>query len=106
MHVSTVSQDLSPDMIVALLSCFMWNERSEGASSLGRDMKLHRDALVAMARTVAEVCMDAGLTIDKEEYAEKFRPELMEALAGWCQGMKFADVLKIAERFFEVNTPL
>ena len=97
------AQDLSADMIAAMLSCFVWGERSEGASSLGRDMKLQRDALVATARSIAQVCEDAGLTIDKEAYAEGFRPELMEALAGWCQGMRFADVLKIADRFFEVH---
>ena len=44
-------------MVVALLSCFVWSERSEGFSGLGRDMKLQRDALVARARSVAEVCV-------------------------------------------------
>ena len=89
-------------MVVALLSCFVWGERSEGASGLTRDMKLQRDALVALARTVAEVCADAGLPVDKEEYAEGFRPELMEALAAWSQGLPFHSILKIADRFFEV----
>ncbi|KAK9803050.1 hypothetical protein WJX73_001880 [Symbiochloris irregularis] len=94
-------QGLPADAITALLSCLVWSEKSDGAGLISRDLMQHRETLLEAARRVAQVCEDAGLPMDPEEYAQAFRPELMEAMAAWCQGTHFAEVLKIADRFFE-----
>ena len=54
------------------------------------------------ARRVARVAADVGMTIDIEEYVESFRPDLMEIVASWTQGARFADIIKMS-KIFEVR---
>ena len=48
-------QDLSPDQVVALASCFIWQERAEAGQKVREDMQGPYGALCEAARTVAKV---------------------------------------------------
>ena len=47
--------------------------------------------------------MNAAQAIDVEEYVSSFRPDLMEVVAAWASGARFADVLKMSD-IFEVRS--
>lgn len=38
-------------------------------------------------------------TTDAEEYVAKFRPDLMEPVAAWVRGVKFAELAKMTTVF-------
>lgn len=39
--------------------------------------------------------------LDKEEYVEKFRPDMMELTQHWCQGANFATICDEARDIYE-----
>ncbi|CAI7851139.1 unnamed protein product [Closterium sp. NIES-54] len=48
-------------------------------------------------------CLEANesvlIAVDVETYVASFRPDIMEAVFGWCHGAAFADVLAAADTF-------
>ena len=60
-------------------------------------------ALLETARRVGKVAEECKLAIDVEDYVGSFRPDLMDVMAAWYRGAKFADVLKMTE-IFEVRS--
>lgn len=52
---------------------------------------------------VAKAMVDSDMGIDVDEYVDQLRPGLMEVVAAWCNGAKFADILKLSDGIFEVG---
>ncbi|KGG51851.1 hypothetical protein DI09_25p110 [Mitosporidium daphniae] len=99
---------LSVEAALALLSCFVCEERApEGsASALPEELRAPYAQLLETARTVARtlriVSDDVAADGDSERaLSEQFRPTLMEAVMSWARGAKFAVVCKIADSVFE-----
>ena len=61
--------------------------------------------LLETARRVGKVTEECKLPIDIEDYVGSFRPDLMDVMAAWYRGSKFADILKMTE-IFEVRSTL
>ncbi|GAB4818279.1 hypothetical protein N2152v2_005325 [Parachlorella kessleri] len=92
-------KELAHDQLCALVSCFVWREKSEAGNKVRPDMEAPYAALRETARRVGKVMADCGLPLDVEEYVDSFRPSLMDPVAAWCAGAKFADVLKASGVF-------
>jgi len=45
--------------------------------------------------------IESNIEVKKEEYLQKFAPEMMEITHKWCQGAKFSEVCDISESIFE-----
>ena len=45
------------------------------------------------------------MAMDIEDYATSFRPDIIDAVSGWCQGATFAKVLTLTD-VFEVRPAL
>ena len=43
------------------------------------------------------------MTMDIEDYATSFRPDIIDAVSGWCQGATFAKILTLTD-VFEVGS--
>ena len=39
------------------------------------------------------------MTIDPEDYVEKFKPSLMDVVYSWCNGSSFAQICKMTDVF-------
>ncbi|KAG0244204.1 ATP-dependent RNA helicase mtr4 [Actinomortierella wolfii] len=92
--------DLTMHQTVALLSCFVFQEKAESTGAALRDelaqpLRLMQEA----ARTIAKVSQECKLEMDEEEYIQKFRPELMDVVYAWANGAKFADICKMTDVF-------
>lgn len=90
---------LSPEQIVAILSCFVFDERVESKNALHPALKDPFNAVVAMAKQVARVCNDCQLPVVEAEYVEKFKPELMDVVYQWARGATFAQLCKMTDVF-------
>ena len=91
--------DLGVDQCVALLSCFVFQEKSEDSVKLKEELSGPLRMMQEAARRIAKVSNESKLTVDEESYVASFRPELMDVVFAWCQGCKFADLCRMTSVF-------
>jgi ATP-dependent RNA helicase DOB1 len=115
-----VFNDLSVEQTVALLSCLVYEERSDDPVKLPEELAapyrqlvgafvrrarattavwFTQCALADVAKRVAQVMQDARVVVDMKEYLEKLRPNMMEVMYAWCRGAKFAQVCQMTNAF-------
>ena len=91
--------ELSAPQCVALLSCFVCDERSSeqptSIDELGAPLKQMQD----FARRIAKVSIECKLELDEEEYVEKFKPTLMDVVLAWCKGATFLQLCRMTDVF-------
>jgi ATP-dependent RNA helicase DOB1 len=102
---SGVFNEFSTEQIVALLSCFTFDEKSKGSEGedpakglrplLAAPFKKLQDA----ARVIAKANLECKIECDTEEFIGQFNPGLMEAVYAWCKGAKFVDVQKLTDTY-------
>ncbi|KAJ1654673.1 ATP-dependent RNA helicase mtr4 [Dispira simplex] len=100
MMFNGVFNDLTVEQTVALLSCFVFQERSSGENSkpkeeLAGPLRIMQEA----ARRIARVSVESKLDVDEEEYVQSFNPDLMDVVFAWCQGAKFSQICKMTTVF-------
>ncbi|WFC99281.1 RNA helicase [Malassezia yamatoensis] len=91
--------DLTPELCAALLSCFVFGERSEHPVRLKEELAAPLRVLQDTARRIARVSVECRLPIVEQEYVQSFKVELAEAVLQWCQGAKFSDICKLTDVF-------
>ena len=92
-------KDVSVQMLVALVSCLVWREKSRDTPKLSDEAGEVFNRLKDVARKVGKQMAECKMTVDVEEYVEGFRCELMEVMLAWCSGNKFADIMKMTDLF-------
>lgn len=91
--------DLTPEQCAALLSCFVFGEKSEHPSRLREEMTAPLRVLQDTARRIAQVSVESQLPVVEQEYVQSFKVELIEAVLQWCQGARFADLCQLTDVF-------
>ncbi|KAF5354108.1 hypothetical protein D9756_007310 [Leucocoprinus leucothites] len=94
-----VFNTLAPEQCAALLSCFVFAEKSEKEINLKEELAAPLRVMQEFARRIAKVSKESKLTIDENEYVSSFKVELMDAVIQWCRGASFADILKATDQF-------
>ncbi|KAI9487455.1 MAG: rRNA-processing arch domain-containing protein [Benjaminiella poitrasii] len=92
-----VFNDLTVDQSVALLSCFVFDEKVDVKTKLQEELSAPLRLMQETARRIAKVSNECKMNIDEEAYLEKFKPELMDVVFAWCQGAKFYQICKMTE---------
>lgn len=93
-----VFNNLTSPQTVALLSCFVCDEKSSETpqiEALTGPLRLMHD----LARRIAKVSTECKLEIDEDKYVEKFKPYLMEVVLSWCKGSSFLQLCKMTDIF-------
>ncbi|EFJ42378.1 hypothetical protein VOLCADRAFT_107315 [Volvox carteri f. nagariensis] len=104
---------MSLEALAAACSCFVFQEKGgEGGGPKLRDELVGALAAVKdAARRVAKVELDCKMALDcgphggsasttsLDDYVAKFRPDLMEPVAAWVRGVKFAELVKMTTVF-------
>jgi ATP-dependent RNA helicase DOB1 len=57
--------------------------------------------LQKIADKVATAMIESKIALDKEEYVQKFKPDLMELTLMWCNGCKFKELCDEARDIYE-----
>ena len=91
--------DLPAEQIVALLSCFVCEEKSDENVKLKDELIGPLRMMQETARHIAKVSNDCRFSVNEEEYVQKFRPELMDVVHAWCRGVKFAKLCGMTDVF-------
>lgn len=94
-----VFNPLSPEQCAALLSCFVFTEKSEQQTKLKEELAAPLRVMQEIARRIAKVSKESKLPIDEDEYVTSFKVELMDAVMQWCRGASFSDILKLTDQF-------
>ncbi|KAH7096113.1 antiviral helicase [Auriculariales sp. MPI-PUGE-AT-0066] len=94
-----VFNSLAPEHCAALLSCFVFDEKSEKSTQLREELAAPLRILQETARKIAKVARESKLSVVEDDYVMKFRVELMETVLNWCRGASFADLLKETDQF-------
>ncbi|XP_078173365.1 RNA helicase, ATP-dependent, SK12/DOB1 protein isoform X2 [Carex rostrata] len=92
-------KDISVEQMVALLSCFVWQERLRDAQKPREELGFLFLQLQEIARRVATVQYDCKVQIDVEGFVNSFRPDIMEAVYSWAKGAKFYEIMEITQVF-------
>ncbi|EPY50920.1 ATP-dependent RNA helicase [Schizosaccharomyces cryophilus OY26] len=93
-----IFNDLSPEQCAALLSCVVFQEKSEAENQrmkeeLGGPLRI----LQEMARRIAKVSQESKLDVNEEDYVNSFKPSLMEVVYAWAHGASFAQICKMTD---------
>ncbi|EUC60510.1 ATP-dependent RNA helicase (dob1), putative [Rhizoctonia solani AG-3 Rhs1AP] len=94
-----VFNSLLPEQCAALLSCFVFTEKSEQSTKLKEELAGPLRTLQEIARRIAKVAKESKMPVDEDEYVQSFKVELMDAVLQWCRGATFVDICKMTDQF-------
>ncbi|KZO90651.1 antiviral helicase [Calocera viscosa TUFC12733] len=94
-----VFNTLTPEQCAAVLSCFVFSEKSEQSVKLGEELAVPLRQLQEMARRIAKVTQESKLPIVEEEYVMSFKVEIMDVVMRWCRGAPFGEIIKLTDQF-------
>ncbi|KAJ1029858.1 hypothetical protein NDA13_003097 [Ustilago tritici] len=94
-----VFNDLTPPQCAALLSCFVFGEKSTTQTRLNEQLAAPLRIMQETARRIAKVSIESKLPLVEEEYVSSFKVELMDLVMQWCNGAKFAEICKLTDVF-------
>lgn len=89
--------DLTSEQCAALLSCFVFQERSKEVPRLKPELAEPLKSMQDMATKVAKVFKECKIELVEKEYVESFRLELMEVTYSWCKGASFTQICKMTD---------
>ncbi|KAF0888097.1 hypothetical protein E2562_010805 [Oryza meyeriana var. granulata] len=92
-------KDATVEQMVALLSCFVWQEKLQDAPKPREELDLLFYQLQETARRVANLQLECKIQIDVESFVNSFRPDIMEAVYSWAKGSKFHQILEMTQVF-------
>ncbi|KAJ7049427.1 rRNA-processing arch domain-containing protein [Mycena amicta] len=90
---------LSPEQCAALLSCFVFAEKSEQITKLKEELAAPLRSMQELAKRIAKVSKESKIEIDETVYVASFKVELMDAVVQWCRGASFSDICKLTDQF-------
>ncbi|KAJ7594571.1 rRNA-processing arch domain-containing protein [Mycena floridula] len=94
-----VFNSLTPEQCAALLSCFVFDEKSEQQTKLKEELAMPLRIMQDFARRIAKVSQESKLAMDEEAYVSSFKVELMDAVIQWCRGASFSEICKLTDVF-------
>ncbi|KAK9325183.1 rRNA-processing arch domain-containing protein [Lipomyces orientalis] len=92
-----VFNDLKPELIAALLSCFVFQEKSKETPKMTAELAKPLRDLKETARRIAKISRESKLEISEDDYVEGFKSSLMEVVHSWAQGASFAQICKMTD---------
>lgn len=105
---SAAFTELDIDQINALLSCFVFQERTGGRDGDdGNNVRIKEELagpwriIQEAARRIYRVAQESSLTgsMTETEYLAQLRPELMDVVHAWSRGARFAKICRMTEVF-------
>lgn len=92
-----VFTDLHPTEIVALLSCFVFQQRRCSEPNLTKTLEEGKQCILDMAERIAHLQSECGLSTSVEEFKEQYHFGLVEAVFEWARGMPFSEITNLTD---------
>ncbi|XP_011708242.1 PREDICTED: superkiller viralicidic activity 2-like 2 [Wasmannia auropunctata] len=90
---------LSVPQMVALISCFVCDEKSNEMPKSTDELSGPLRQMQDLARRIAKVSTEANLELDEDAYVDRFKPYLMDVIYAWCKGATFLQICKMTDIF-------
>ncbi|XP_014098735.1 exosome RNA helicase MTR4 [Bactrocera oleae] len=94
-----IFNDITTAQSVALLSCFVCDEKSSETPKATEELSGPLRSMQDLARRIAKISTECKLNMDEESYVEKFKPFLMDVVLAWCKGASFLSVCRMTDIF-------
>lgn len=104
-----VFNDMTPQHIAALLSCFVFDTEKKGQdvseaiaqlpATLQKDLAVPLKTMQQLARRVATVMLECKIEISPDQYVNKFSPGMANVVFQWSSGAKFSEICKLTSVF-------
>lgn len=94
-----VFNDLNPEQMVSLLSCFVFQEKVDDEPKVPESLTRPIRQMQEAARRIAKITEEAKMEIDVDEYLESFKPAMIDVVYSWATGSTFADICKMTDIF-------
>eukprot|EP01117_Protostelium_nocturnum_P003499 TRINITY_DN1455_c0_g4_i1.p1 TRINITY_DN1455_c0_g4~~TRINITY_DN1455_c0_g4_i1.p1 ORF type:complete len:1331 (-),score=569.99 TRINITY_DN1455_c0_g4_i1:196-4188(-) len=89
---------LSPAEIVALLSCLIFEEKTEyEPPALSPTLEGAKERIIGIATGLANIQIESGLLITVGEYVKNLKFGMMEVVYEWARQMPFSDIALLTE---------
>lgn len=94
-----VFNNLGTEQCVALLSCFVCDEKSTEKPRASDELSGPLDQMHILAKRIAKISTECKLDMDEQAYVDKFKPFLMDVVLSWCKGASFLSLCKMTDIF-------
>lgn len=94
-----VFNNLTTPQTVALLSCFVCDEKSSETPASTEELSGPLRLMQDLAKRIAKISVECKIDLDEEQYVEKFKPFLMDVVLSWCKGASFLNLCKMTDIF-------
>ena len=84
--------DKSPHHCAAVLSCFIFEEKSTEVHGLREELAQSFRDIQQQAKIIAKVSQESKLPVNEEEYLNTFKHQLMEVVWAWTNGASFGQI--------------
>ncbi|CAL1279980.1 unnamed protein product [Larinioides sclopetarius] len=91
--------NLNVHQTTALLSCFVFQEKSNEMPKLTDELSGPLRLMQDTARRIAKISKECRLELDLEQYVDSFKPHLMDVVYSWSKGASFAHICKMTDVF-------
>ncbi|CAO3616518.1 unnamed protein product [Mucor hiemalis] len=95
--LDNVFADYEPAEVVAILSCFVFQERNASEPRLTPKLTKGKEVVLTYARKIAQLQVDCGLAISVEDYANSLRFGLVEVVYEWARGLPFKHITDLTD---------
>lgn len=93
--------ELEPPVLAAMLSCFLVNENSKSESKGLKNPILKElfERVRESAGIIADKLIECKIDLNKNDYVENFKSDLMESVFEWANGAKFLEICKLTDLY-------
>lgn len=91
--------ELNVYQITALLSCFVFEEKSNKPPKLTEELSKPLKTMQELAKKIATISKETQLDIDEQAYIDKFKPTLMDVIYAWAKGSSFLEICDMTDAF-------
>ncbi|KAI8587624.1 antiviral helicase [Geranomyces variabilis] len=95
--LENVLADYEPAEMVALLSCFVFQEKTQSTPVLTPRLEKGVKAIVAIAERVADVQRSCGLDVRREDALANVKFGLVEVVHEWAKGLPFKHITDLTD---------
>ncbi|KAI8992195.1 NUC185 domain-containing protein [Mycotypha africana] len=95
--LDNVFVDYEPAELVAILSCFVFQERNASEPRLTPKLMKAKETVLAYAKKIAELQVECGLPISVEDYVSSFKFDLVEVVYEWARGLSFKHITDLTD---------
>jgi antiviral helicase SKI2 len=89
---------LTPEEIVSLLSCLIFQEKSENEPEIPERLKQAYLSLNNLSISLANIQVEYGLKLSPLDWVkDKVKPKLMEVVYEWARNMSFNEITKLTD---------